>query len=405
MRFHDDRHEDVASESPRRESTAGDTSTNSVRSIGNNTKDQILRDFCLPEAPDDIPLNEGQRLVAIGDIHGNYSLLLNILLASHLVDRPNKQEGSSLTLNWIGNDSIVVFVGDLLDKGQEEEKCLRLICRIAQQAKTVGGAVVCLWGNHEAMNTEECFMCVANDQAFSETFSAVFEAHDVENEENENNLDETTERSAKKPKIDPTELRKKVFARGGLLAQAFLSKLKVAVKVGRSVLVHGGLVKRHLDHFGGGIQGIAAMNKAGTEWILSVNQDPPFMDCLDPPEDSWALDMDQGPQWMRDYSKSKELTTNAKGKVDDVLQCLDVDRIIVGHTEQSLLGGVNSTYDAKVWRVDIGTGAQDGHSLDGPRIAFMDDSDFLYNLALEITLNEGKESAQIVRREAKWLHA
>lgn len=52
----------------------------------NNDKEQWRKDFFLPPMPDILPLAEGQRLVAIGDVHGHFCHLRDCLISSNLIN-------------------------------------------------------------------------------------------------------------------------------------------------------------------------------------------------------------------------------------------------------------------------------------------------------------------------------
>ena len=79
---------------------------------------------------DDIPLQEGQRLVCMGDVHGDLSALEAFLSTAQVYDRDTKQ--------WIGGDTILVQCGDILDRGVDELACLDLLTRLSQEAWDAG---------------------------------------------------------------------------------------------------------------------------------------------------------------------------------------------------------------------------------------------------------------------------
>ncbi len=89
----------------------------------------------------DLPAAE--RVVAVGDVHGNIDGLVAILKRAHLVDDD---------LRWSGGNSVLVQTGDLLDRGADVRAVLDLMARLQQEAPAAGGRVVVLWGNHEIVN-------------------------------------------------------------------------------------------------------------------------------------------------------------------------------------------------------------------------------------------------------------
>jgi len=326
----------------------------------------IQADFYLPPSPDDIPLAPNQRLVAIGDIHGNLTLLLTMLIESKIIDRPIDDawiDNHQLLLpmiHWIAADTILVQVGDILDRGYQEETCIKILCKLGRQARQHGGRVICLWGNHEALAAHSFAKSgrslMPNNRMIACNWMSGWNSREGMHQ--------------------PT--RAFMFRPGGLLARPFLSNLKVAVKVGRTVLVHGGLTCKDLHQCGGSIE---SMNKAACDWILWAG---------DRVSDHQPQCLKSGPQYMRDYSRYQELSKESQLKVNSVLQKLDADRIVVGHSVQSI--GVNAVHDNKVWRVDVGDGRvnyKGSLRIQNPRI----------NIALEVF---GTGQTSIVTRQGPW---
>jgi hypothetical protein len=81
-------------------------------------------------------------LYVVGDVHGSYDHLMNLLQKSGVIDSE---------LNWDGGTAHLVFVGDLFDRGDDVTKILWFIHRLETQAIKYGGRVHVLLGNHEIM--------------------------------------------------------------------------------------------------------------------------------------------------------------------------------------------------------------------------------------------------------------
>jgi len=82
------------------------------------------------------------KIIAIGDMHGDGDAYFSILRDAGLID---KRE------NWIGVDTVFVQTGDIPDRGPDSRRIIKHLQKISAQAKTAGGRVVPLIGNHEAM--------------------------------------------------------------------------------------------------------------------------------------------------------------------------------------------------------------------------------------------------------------
>lgn len=83
-----------------------------------------------------------ERIVAVGDVHGDYDQFVTTLRAAGIVNRE---------LEWIGGTTHLVQTGDVLDRWPDSRKVMDLLMRLEQEAPRHGGAVHALIGNHEAM--------------------------------------------------------------------------------------------------------------------------------------------------------------------------------------------------------------------------------------------------------------
>ena len=85
------------------------------------------------------------RIVAVGDLHGDYEQYLQVLRDNDLIDK---------RLRWQGGDTHFVQMGDVTDRGPDSLKIIRHLMRLEKQAEKAGGRVHVLIGNHEAMNIQ-----------------------------------------------------------------------------------------------------------------------------------------------------------------------------------------------------------------------------------------------------------
>jgi hypothetical protein len=96
-----------------------------------------------PQEIDDYHWTGVERIVAIGDIHGDYSQYMATLEAAGLVNAKGK---------WTGGQSHLVQNGDIPDRGPDSAKIIRHLAKLSKEASKSGGRVHALIGNHEAMN-------------------------------------------------------------------------------------------------------------------------------------------------------------------------------------------------------------------------------------------------------------
>jgi len=83
-----------------------------------------------------------ERIVAVGDVHGDYDQLVRVLRAAEVIDAEHR---------WIAGKTHLVQIGDVLDRGPDSRKAMDLLMSLELQASRAGGAVHALIGNHEAM--------------------------------------------------------------------------------------------------------------------------------------------------------------------------------------------------------------------------------------------------------------
>ena len=89
------------------------------------------------------PPQASQRLVAIGDLHGDLDNAIAVLRLAGLADEAG---------HWSGGNSTLVQTGDTIDRGPDSKAVMDLMDRLGTEAQAAGGRVISLLGNHEVMN-------------------------------------------------------------------------------------------------------------------------------------------------------------------------------------------------------------------------------------------------------------
>lgn len=259
------------------------------------------------------------RIVAIGDLHGDYQATRRVL---QLVGAMNSQN------QWTGGGLIVVQVGDQLDRGDGERAIIDLLESLAEQSHAAGGAVYVLNGNHEVMNVDEDFRYVTSG-GWAE-FSNVVPS-------------QLTQEIAAYPQHQRGRVA--AFLPGGLYAR-ILGEHNTAMVVGDTLFVHGGIHMNHVNH------GLDTLNSSVQQWMKGYRSKPSI------------LSGDASPIWSRRFSRNTD--SSACAELETVLDAVGVSRMVVAHTVQSQ--GVNAACDGQVWRVDVGMSAHYGGSAAGLEI-------------------------------------
>ncbi|HAE37214.1 MAG TPA: hypothetical protein DCG57_01085 [Candidatus Riflebacteria bacterium] len=95
-----------------------------------------------------VEITGARRVYAVGDVHGAFDELAATLEALKVATRTAPD---SFRFRWTGQDAILVFTGDLNDRGLHTKQSYDAVFDLQKQAEKAGGRVVALIGNHEVM--------------------------------------------------------------------------------------------------------------------------------------------------------------------------------------------------------------------------------------------------------------
>lgn len=85
------------------------------------------------------------KMLILSDIEGSFDSFRKLLQANKIIDSK---------FNWIFGDGHLVLAGDIFDRGRQVTECLWLLYSLEEKAKTDGGYVHLILGNHEIMNLQ-----------------------------------------------------------------------------------------------------------------------------------------------------------------------------------------------------------------------------------------------------------
>ncbi len=247
------------------------------------------------------------RLVAIGDVHGDFEATRAVLRLAGAIDDQDR---------WIGKDLVVVQTGDQLDRGDGERKILELLERLVGEAKQAGGALHVLNGNHELMNA-------AGDLRYV-TAGGFVDFAEVPG------VDLNDPRAAQAPPAMRGRLL--AFAPGGPYARK-LADRPVALVVGDTVFAHGGVLPQHVR------RGLDAINAETQRRLRRGGEISPDI-----------LQGEESPLWTRRFCQDP--TPADCAVADETLAALAIKRMVVGHTVHT--EGIVRNCDGKVWCIDVG---------------------------------------------------
>jgi hypothetical protein len=276
--------------------------------------------------PDGIPWNikpVPSRIVAVGDEHGDIVGLSCILLDRQLIDKKGR---------WTGRDAHLVLNGDLVG-GRNARLLLQFIIRLEKEAKTAGGAVHPLLGNHDIQ--------VFQKEYQTRKGKTLFKKYQIE--------------GADKVKIRDAFSGETAFAK-------WLRERNTVIKIGPTIFTHAGLnvwaQEHHLKRINATIrawirfwQGIDVKPERGTQWLALG----PKLDWSSP---------STGPLWTRSYKVIKPAKGKKTAKKKNTAPDLDefsnllkkyrAQRMVVGHapvaSEEILLS--HPLYGSSVVMID-----------------------------------------------------
>ncbi len=293
------------------------------------------------------PQPQAPRIIAIGDLHGDFSVWRDLAVAAGI----ENSDG-----HWTGGRTVLVQVGDVVDREPDSLKIIHELMRLQKEAPKQGGKVLALVGNHEAMNmTGDLRYTVPADFAAYVTPNSsalrerLYQARKGEIEAKYRAKDKRMSSAAIHDAwIAATPLgwveQRLAWAPDGEIGRWVDHNPAVAL-VGGTLFVHGGLSAEYSKLT------IDEINRKVDDALRSIDRSP----------DSILTD-GLGPLWYRGLisrdPKVTQLPTTgpARPSIDQelatVLTAYGAKRIVVGHTPN--LKGIQILYGGKLVTIDTG---------------------------------------------------
>ncbi len=236
-----------------------------------------------------------KKLLALSDIEGSFGAFRKLLLANNVTDE---------NFNWTFGDGHLVLIGDFFDRGQQVTEVLWLIYSLEEKAKTKGGYVHFILGNHEIMNltgdlryTPQKYL--DNARLLSEDYMYMY---------NQN-----------------SELGR------------WLRTKNITEKINNIIFVHGG------------ISGSVNRLNISIDEINSTARTYVDKDFDETNEKATTIFGDMGPFWYRGYYDRTNL--NNRSEIDSTLARYRIDHIITGHT--IVADTISSWYNGRLLDTDV----------------------------------------------------
>lgn len=236
-------------------------------------------------------------IAVITDVHGQYDIYLNQLMANGIIDN---------NLKWKFGKGHLVFLGDAFDRGDRVTEVLWHLFSLEKQAAKAGGMVHFILGNHEVMVLDEDLRYISQKYRNVEAISG----------------------------IKYSEL----YSINSILGKWLRSK-PVMITINDIIFVHGGispeLVHRNLNIRQ--INQIFSDSIVGKDiWAAGENEELGF------------LAGDKGPLWYRGYFTD---STFSESSLDSILVFYEKAHIVVGHSTHK---EIKSLFNNKILGIDAG---------------------------------------------------
>ncbi len=343
----------------------------------------------------------GKRVVAVGDVHGDFDHFVGILQQAGLIDAERR---------WTGGTATLVQTGDILDRGTQGRQVMDLLITLEEQAPKDGGRVIVLLGNHEVMNLVGDLRYVpaeeyANyaDEKSGERRAAAYKEYQELMRSRAQALEEPEpvfSPESEKAWMDKHPLgffeQREAFAPEGKYG-SWLRVHAAVARVGTTIFLHGGIspmlgpatmealneriqkeIKgfdsyRHylveqkiiLPFFTLEEMGVAAQAelkarpaarpaaKAGEKPVEPTAGQQRHVQILEAllRYGSWLSASAEGPLWFRGYAQWSE--EEGAPQVSKLLATLGASQLVVGHTPQEG-GRIRTRFGGKVLLIDTG---------------------------------------------------
>ena len=291
-----------------------------------------------------------ERVVVVGDLHGDYENFVKILRGTQLVDRD---------LHWAAGRVHLVQMGDILDRGREARKIFDLLIQMQREAEAAGGMVHVLLGNHEEMNITG--IVFSGNHGYVTVMQFISFLPDGFRKQQEDILRKRIakrrpdERGLSAQKIIDrfwTSLRDTPSAQRQYVLNLndkygdWLRGLNVAIKINDIVFVHGGINEKYSKW------GLAEINdryrlELADYWRAFRWREKPRIGR------PLILYVRDSPLWYRELATVPE--EDIREELDQTLDNLGAKTMIIAHTPQLVKTPEEmQRFGGKVWIVDTG---------------------------------------------------
>ena len=293
------------------------------------------------------------RIVAVGDLHGDFIAWRAIAQAAGLLDRQGK---------WTGGETVLVQTGDVVDRGPDSLRIVQDLMRLQLEAKRAHGQVIAMVGNHEAMNvtgdlryvSAGDFAAFATDRS-PQVREATYEANRAVLEAAYRERDPTlTPEAIKQAWIAATPLGKlehqAAWRPDGRIGRWILDNPTVVLLDG-TLFVHGGIgpayVATPIDELNRRVAAALRAVDVSPEAIINDAAGPLWYRGLAARDPA-----DAAPDAAEPVAAGGPTGPSVEAQLDQILAAYGAKRIVIAHTP--VLSEIKVLYGGRLARIDTG---------------------------------------------------
>ncbi len=289
------------------------------------------------------------KIVAVGDLHGDYENFVKILKRTRIVDE---------ALHWKAGRTHLVQTGDIMDRGSDARKIFDLLMRLEKEAEQACGKVHVLFGNHEEMNITGIAFRYPDYVTVDQFINFLPDGYRQRKENelrrkivnlqlsgNDNELNRAVSEFWNRLRKDPNGQRQ-YLVNFNRTYGSWLLKKNAVIKINGIIFVHGGISERF------------------SKWKIEDINDRLRFELADLRQEAetgrpsnlqrrQVVYDEYGPLWYRELASVAE--EDLRDEVNRILANLAAEKIVIAHTPRiAATKEEMKRFDGKVWVVDTG---------------------------------------------------
>ena len=298
-----------------------------------------------------------EKIVAVGDVHGDYDSFVKILRGTGLIDKKG---------HWTGGKTHLVQIGDVMDKGDNAKGILDLIMRLETEAEKAGGKVHMLLGNHEEMNISGFafvypgYVTLRQFKSFIPDKYIKYQEKKFRKKMRENNPREADSNSSIDNNLEGywEDFYKKVVTQYMHPAQIqytrsfnkiygkWLVKQNAVIKINDTIFVHGGINRKFSKWKLKDMNNRLRTELWDMRWAAITSGNSRIEE-----RDRQIFYDPEGPLWFRRLAQYRG--KDYEVVVDEILANLKAQHMVIAHTPQIIKEDMKR-FDGKIWIIDTG---------------------------------------------------